>query len=41
MEFAMMSAAQRDDKFIADLATESSGLGEAQMMRISWAAPTD
>lgn len=41
MHLAMMPATQRDDKFIADLASECPELGEAQMMRVRWAATAD
>ena len=35
MQVAMMFAAQRHGEFVADLASERSGLGKFQMMRIA------
>jgi len=34
MDFAMMTAAERNCEFIADLAAECPALGESEMMRI-------
>ena len=41
MHLAMMSSTQGDRELIADLAAESPGLGEAQMMRVRRAATAD
>src|SRR5580704_17628126 len=41
MHLAMMSSTQWHGELIADLAAESPGLGEAQMMRVSGAATAD
>jgi hypothetical protein len=41
MHLAMMPSAQWHGKLIADLATESPGLGKAQMMRVRRAATAD
>jgi len=41
MGLAMMAAAQRHGKFIADLSTKSALLHEAQMMGIYRSAPAD
>ena len=39
MHLAMVSSAQRDCELIADLAAESPGLGEAEMMRVRRVRP--
>jgi hypothetical protein len=41
MYLAMMPSAQGHGELIADLATESPGLGETQMMRVRRAATAD
>ena len=41
MHFAMMAAAQRDDEFVAHLASERTVLCEPKVMRISRLAPTN
>jgi len=41
VNLAMMSAAERDGKFIADLAPECPALNKAQMMRITGNAAAD
>jgi hypothetical protein len=41
MHLAMVPSAQRHGELIADLATESAGLGEAQMMRVRRGATAD
>jgi hypothetical protein len=41
MDLAMVSSTQRHGELIADLATESAGLGEAQMMRVRRGATAD
>jgi hypothetical protein len=41
MDFAMMTAAERNGELIADLAAECPVLGEAEMMRIRRPSATD
>jgi hypothetical protein len=41
MEFAMVTAADRNSGFIADLAAKRLALHKAQMMCIRWPAATD
>ena len=41
MEFAMVTTAERNSEFIADLAAQCRRLGKAQMMRISRASAAD
>ena len=41
MELAMMSPAERHREFVADLAAERRGLGEAQMVWIGGPATAD
>ena len=41
MQLPMVAAAERHGEFIADFATQGSGLGKAQMMRIARLAPAD
>jgi hypothetical protein len=40
VQLAMMDTAHRNGELVADLATQRSGLGKTQMMRVSWAAAT-
>ena len=41
VKLAMVQIAQRNGEFIADFATQSFGLGEAQMMGMDGLSPTD
>ena len=41
MQFAVMTAAERDREFIAHLETNRSRLGKSEMVRVRWLALAD